>query len=396
MLRSVFSAGNIRLRTLIDDLLEDYQRSSTKMERSLIVSRIVEGAIGGNGGGFVRQDSKTKRWFQVGSRTAREKVGQAIRAALKKHEKYDAQHIASQKHAKGYTTGSFSTANQFGEHREVTLPTSPHNLQPRVQPDSPIHSSSFGPSVASSRQPGQQSHRTLNDQILQQASSVAGFNLEASSMGQKQHHRPQWPPISTRGVDSSLYDPNLLALPPIESGRLHQHDRMSPSFATYPQDGLLSSPIGRTSSQKAGFHTQQVQWSPTLGSIHSPYLGRNDMPSQAERLPRQTSSSIFSGQHESTARVPTRTSILSETGFPSMQVLRMELMNRQLYQSHLERQAFLVRESASHAAQSPFSRRGLPNPPAGGPFTPAQLPLLHRRNRDDRFRYPRSQEDTLG
>jgi hypothetical protein len=350
MLRSVFSAGNIRLRTLIDDLLEDYQRSSTKMERSLIVSRIVEGAIGGNGGGFVRQDSKTKRWFQVGSRTAREKVGQAIRAALKRHEKYDAQQIASQKHADGYTAGSFSTANQVGEHREVTLPTCLHNLQPRVQPDSPIDSSSFGSSVASSRQPDQQSHRTLNDRILQQASSVAGFNLE----GQTQHHRPQWPPISTRGVNSSLYDPNLLALPPIESGRLQQHDRMSPSFTTYPQDGLMSSTIGRTSSQQAGFHTQQVQWSPALGSIHSPYLGRNDTPSQAERLPRQTSSSTFSGQHESTARVPTRTSILSETGFPSMQVLGMELVNRQFYQSHLERQVFLLRGSASLAARLPF------------------------------------------
>jgi hypothetical protein len=38
---------------------------------------------------FVRQDSKTKRWYQVSQRAMREKVGQAIRAALKRNHTND-------------------------------------------------------------------------------------------------------------------------------------------------------------------------------------------------------------------------------------------------------------------------------------------------------------------
>lgn len=53
------------------------------MERSAIVSQIIASVQDGTGK-FVRQDVQTNRWFHVGSRTTREKVGQAIRAAIRK------------------------------------------------------------------------------------------------------------------------------------------------------------------------------------------------------------------------------------------------------------------------------------------------------------------------
>uniref|UniRef100_A0A7S3KYM9 DUF6824 domain-containing protein n=2 Tax=Amphora coffeiformis TaxID=265554 RepID=A0A7S3KYM9_9STRA len=88
---SYHHAANIRLREVIEDSLDEYQRSRSKMARSALVSQIIASVQGGTGR-FVRQDPKTHRWFQVGTRTTREKVGQAIRAAIRKRrEQYNNQ-----------------------------------------------------------------------------------------------------------------------------------------------------------------------------------------------------------------------------------------------------------------------------------------------------------------
>ena len=76
-------AANVRLREVIDDSLDEYQSARSKMERTAIVSQIIASVQDGTGK-FVRQDVHTKRWFHVSSRTTREKVGQAIRAAIRK------------------------------------------------------------------------------------------------------------------------------------------------------------------------------------------------------------------------------------------------------------------------------------------------------------------------
>jgi hypothetical protein len=57
--------------------------ASSKLEKSLIVSSIID-TIREGGGSFVRQDTRSKTWVEVGDRLAREKAGQAIRASLRK------------------------------------------------------------------------------------------------------------------------------------------------------------------------------------------------------------------------------------------------------------------------------------------------------------------------
>lgn len=53
------------------------------MEKSVIVIGILDAIReSSNGGGFVKQDTKSQRWFEVGDRAAREKIGQHFRAAL--------------------------------------------------------------------------------------------------------------------------------------------------------------------------------------------------------------------------------------------------------------------------------------------------------------------------
>ena len=82
---SYHHTANARLRILIEDSLEDYERAPSKKARSKMVSFIIA-VVQGRTGRFVKQDSQTGRWYRVSQRASREKVGQAIRAALKKHK----------------------------------------------------------------------------------------------------------------------------------------------------------------------------------------------------------------------------------------------------------------------------------------------------------------------
>lgn len=79
--------GNQRFRTMVDLYLEHYAAATSKMEKSAIVSAIVQAVRQESPqGGFIKQDRTTDRWYEVGDLLAREKVGQTIRDAL--HFKY--------------------------------------------------------------------------------------------------------------------------------------------------------------------------------------------------------------------------------------------------------------------------------------------------------------------
>lgn len=139
-------AANIRLRELIDESLEEYQRSKSKVERSALVSRII-GTVQGEKGRFIRQDPKTKRWFQVRSRTTREKVGQAIRAALKKREQHDSQFVRAKKHQGTSSLLFFGAEEPTGMGRNApTSPSPSHKLRETHQ-----QSSSFSSSLSHTR-----------------------------------------------------------------------------------------------------------------------------------------------------------------------------------------------------------------------------------------------------
>ncbi|CAB9502990.1 Nitrilase family, member 2 [Seminavis robusta] len=77
--------GNKRLKVLVNASLERYSATKSKMEKTLIVTSIVDSVREASpSGGFVKQDPKTKSWYEVGDAVAREKVGQLLREALSK------------------------------------------------------------------------------------------------------------------------------------------------------------------------------------------------------------------------------------------------------------------------------------------------------------------------
>lgn len=146
------SAANIRLREVIEDYLDEYQRAKSKMGRSAIVSKII-GTVQGETGKFVRQDAKTSKWFHVGSRTAREKVGQAIRAAIRKRGE---QHQLQPARAKSQNQNVSADAGQASVHSEgAHTPISAHRaVTERVQSfDSLSRAGSGGAAVSSSTDP---------------------------------------------------------------------------------------------------------------------------------------------------------------------------------------------------------------------------------------------------
>jgi hypothetical protein len=67
--------GNIQYRLNVERTLEQYSAASTKLEKSQIVSGIVDSIRESSRyGGFVKEEDG--RWFEVGDHIAREKVGQ--------------------------------------------------------------------------------------------------------------------------------------------------------------------------------------------------------------------------------------------------------------------------------------------------------------------------------
>ena len=91
-------SGNIHYRTLITDALDQYSKATSKIEKSQIVTDIVDtvttesnaagddsegiGNIGGGSGGFIKKDRSTGRYYNVGEYFAREKIGQNLRDSL--------------------------------------------------------------------------------------------------------------------------------------------------------------------------------------------------------------------------------------------------------------------------------------------------------------------------
>jgi len=97
-------SGNIYYRKLITEALDAYSQATSRMEKSQIVTNIVETvttnalydagdgseghdhgteSVGGGGyGGFIKKDRATGRYYQVGDDFAREKIGQNLRDSL--------------------------------------------------------------------------------------------------------------------------------------------------------------------------------------------------------------------------------------------------------------------------------------------------------------------------
>jgi hypothetical protein len=73
-------SGNHFLRQLVEKQVASYSSVSSKVQRSTIISAIVD-KVRSRGNGFLRKEADGT-WVEIGDATAREKVGQQIRDAL--------------------------------------------------------------------------------------------------------------------------------------------------------------------------------------------------------------------------------------------------------------------------------------------------------------------------
>ena len=83
--KAAFShVGNRRFRLVILMNLEKYHNAKNKVEKSIIVTSIVDLIREGSpvNGGFVKKSAVTGRWMSINDKLAREKVGHALRDAL--------------------------------------------------------------------------------------------------------------------------------------------------------------------------------------------------------------------------------------------------------------------------------------------------------------------------
>lgn len=72
--------GNKRFRDLITAAIPEYNKSESRLEKSLVVHSIVE-KIRNPGGRFLKIDQTTGKWTELDDRASREKVGHAVRDA---------------------------------------------------------------------------------------------------------------------------------------------------------------------------------------------------------------------------------------------------------------------------------------------------------------------------
>jgi hypothetical protein len=76
--------GNRHFREIVRAHVAEYLSSKSKLDKSLILNRIIEQVRAQNGGTalFVKERAKDGAWFEIGDDQAREKVGHAIREAV--------------------------------------------------------------------------------------------------------------------------------------------------------------------------------------------------------------------------------------------------------------------------------------------------------------------------
>ncbi|KAG7348822.1 hypothetical protein IV203_011419 [Nitzschia inconspicua] len=77
--------GNRRFRLCVESHVEAYMSARSRQAKSDVISAVVRNIrrCTGKKGGFVMKDPKSKRWHHVDSKVARDKVGNALRDAVK-------------------------------------------------------------------------------------------------------------------------------------------------------------------------------------------------------------------------------------------------------------------------------------------------------------------------
>jgi hypothetical protein len=125
--------GNRRFRILVDMDLENYAQAKSKLDKSVIVMKILYTVRdASNQGGFVKQHPETQRWFEVGDEVAREKIGQQFRIALAAKKKSATLETATNESCDSDGSNSCSTSKKKGRPSKsksaIALSTNASNL----------------------------------------------------------------------------------------------------------------------------------------------------------------------------------------------------------------------------------------------------------------------------
>jgi len=107
--------GNKRLKYIVLSRLDEYSQIFLQSDKSLILRLIVSqirNYCHPRVGGFVKQDPKTKRWYDVGDSLAREKISKSFRDALNKRTVDHHNHRSNRKKRNNMTNAT--TTNFIG------------------------------------------------------------------------------------------------------------------------------------------------------------------------------------------------------------------------------------------------------------------------------------------
>lgn len=104
--------GNDRFRLRVLQMLDEYSKAKSKLDKSSVLSRVVDQVRQQSpSGGFVKQDTTTGRWFEVGDFLAREKTSQAFRDAL--HDRYKSSNLSKKKRRQEEQAKASDTFNRI-------------------------------------------------------------------------------------------------------------------------------------------------------------------------------------------------------------------------------------------------------------------------------------------
>lgn len=137
-LASPLSTGNQRLRLIVDTFVERYANSTSRQDKSDILSTIVNTVRGSSPhGGFVKEDTTTGRWFEVGDFLAREKVSQAFRDALS-HSYRSSKKFKHEKRRKRDKAAKLAKQMAEGKSEASAKPPKKQSGAARKAPSSPL------------------------------------------------------------------------------------------------------------------------------------------------------------------------------------------------------------------------------------------------------------------
>ena len=120
--------GNKYFRSLIELARNSYLKAETKIQRSFVVSGVVD-AVRAKGTGFVKQIKASGEWIEVGDHLAREKVGQSLRETLA--TKYKSSHKAKKYRRKETSTKVNQTLEEI-IHTNTNISTIIQNMTRNV------------------------------------------------------------------------------------------------------------------------------------------------------------------------------------------------------------------------------------------------------------------------